>query len=67
MTSKEFDETKFSAGQKVNYKGRWNNEYKEYPIASIDFEEQLFGLLILTEDGDHNEISWVRCENCNIL
>lgn len=60
MTIQEFNETRFGAGDLVNYK----NEI--WPIIEVDFEEALFGIPnergIKVECAD--QITWVRCENC---
>lgn len=61
MTKEEFNQTSFGAGDKAIYQG------EEYPIASVDFEEQLIGLVGVVSGADEDHISWVRCENCEVL
>lgn len=53
----EFNKTGFRSGDTATYKG------ENYPIAQIDFEEKLFGLLMNIPGGEEDDISWVRCEN----
>lgn len=60
MKNKEFIAFKFGAGQKVLYKG------KEYDLVSVDFEEQLIGFIDETNNLS-DTVTWVRCENCEII
>lgn len=62
MTTEQFDELKFGAGDKVLFK-----DGNVYDIATIDFEERLFGLLMNISGGEPDDISWVRCENVTQL
>lgn len=59
MTITEFNKTGFGAGDKAEYDG------KVYDIASIDFKEQLIGLIGITQGSE--EIEWVRCENVRFI
>lgn len=59
MTIQEFKNNGFRAGDRAIY------QKKIYPIASVDFEEQLIGLVGVVEGSE--EISWVRCENIEYL
>ncbi len=61
MTVEEFLNTGFRSGDNANYKG------KEYPIAQVDFEECLIGLLMEIPGGDPDDVSWVRCENITLV
>jgi hypothetical protein len=62
MKIEEFDNTEFGKGLKGLYKGQ------AYLIKSIDFEERLVGLLLEdNEEGDDYELSWVRCENIELI
>ena len=61
MTIPEFNKTAFGCGDKAIYHDT------EYQIASVDFEEQLIGLLIPISGAERLEISWVRCENIKHL
>lgn len=56
-----FMDRSFGGGDRVIYKG------KQYPIISVDFEEQLVGIPSPYEGCDENEIQWVRCENVEII
>jgi hypothetical protein len=59
MTREEFKNTRFGNGMKVNYKGVIAK------IVSVDFEEDLFGILLKdNEQEDDFELTWVRCESC---
>lgn len=60
MTIEEFNNTKFSIHDWAIYKGA------KYKIASVDFEEQLIGLLMNNDPENPKEISWVRCENAEL-
>lgn len=55
MTKKEFDIQKWKAEMKAEYRG------VEFDIATVNFREQLVGLL------DDGEITWVRCENIDLV
>lgn len=59
MTINQFENTQFTSGLNVEYAG------KIYPIISVCFEEYLIGIN-KNIDSDESDISWVRCENCNI-
>lgn len=61
MTIQEFNQTEFTANMNAIYKNA------EYQIASVDFEEKLIGLFLKIEGGDPEEISWVRCENVELV
>lgn len=62
MTKKEFNNTSFGKGDTAVYNG------KEYPVGSVDFEEQLIGLVMEIEGGDNpEERTWVRCENVEFI
>lgn len=61
MTKQEFNNTSFGNGDTAVYKG------KEYPVGAVDFEEQLLGLAYVTEGGDPEERTWVRCENVEFI
>jgi hypothetical protein len=56
MTREEFAQMKFRAGMTAIYKDC------KYDIVSVNFEEDLLGLLELDGNID-NDLSWVRCEN----
>lgn len=59
MTREEFSQSKFKAGDRAIYDGN------EYVVASIDFKEQLIGLLGVIDNSD--ELTWVRCESVEYL
>jgi hypothetical protein len=61
MTIDEFNKMRFGAGMKIFYKG------KEYDIRSVDFEEALIGIDEKILGGDEGDISWKRCENCQLV
>lgn len=66
MTIQEFDNTRFCAGMRVEYRG------KEYVIMSVDFQERTIGIVWDEIENDETfdvdyEIRWVRCENCKLL
>ena len=58
MTIEEFDKMSFKAEMKAVYK------QKQYDVVSVDFEEKLIGL---SEPWDDENITWVRCENCELI
>jgi hypothetical protein len=58
---KEFMNSSYGGGDTAIYKG------KEYPVFSVDFEEQLVAIPSPYEGCDENEIQWVRCENIEII
>ena len=57
MTLTEFDEARFSKNDIAVYDG------EQYCIGAIDFQEQLIGLLMEADEGQEQDIKWVRCEN----
>lgn len=61
MTQEEFNQTSFGNGDRAIYKN------KVYPVASVDFEENLIGLLMNISGGEEGDISWVRCENVEFI
>lgn len=61
MTIEEFNKTGFTGCMKAMYKGQ------AYEIASVDFEEKLIGLVLNIPGSEEGEVSWVRCENCEIV
>ena len=62
MEVADFDKALFSAGMTAEYKGEL------YAIASINFEEKLFGLIEIecTENCSDDDVFWVRCENAEV-
>ncbi len=62
MTLDQFDNTRFGAGDKARYR-----DGNTYDIKSVDFEERLIGLLMNISGGEPDDISWVRCENCDLI
>ena len=60
MTTAEFKKQSFANGDRVIYKE------KVYPIAQIDFEEQLFGIIGEISNSPE-EITWKRCDNCEFI
>ena len=61
MTIEEFNQTSFGAGDRIIDK-RGN----VHDLASVDFEEALFGYSI-DPDDEENPLSWARCENCEFI
>lgn len=61
MTQQEFTTNGFRAGDKVKYKG------KIYPIAYLDFEENLIGIDEQILGADEDTISMKRCENVQYI
>lgn len=62
MTIQEFDKTGWTGKMKGIYKKEIFN------IASVDFEEKLIGLLLpCNELKDDFELTWVRCENVELI
>ena len=59
MTLSQFDSTRWTAGMHAIYDG------KSYAIASVDFGEQLVGLLGVIQN-ESAETTWVRCENITL-
>ena len=57
MTQDEFNGTKRTGGMIIVYGGQ------QYPVASVCFVEMLIGYA--TEFDD--ELSWVRCENVELI
>ena len=58
MTKEEFSNTNFRSEMYAEYGGH------EYPVASANFDEYLFGLeLGGYDDEDGDNLMWVRCEN----
>lgn len=61
MTIEEFNKTGFTGQMRCTYKG------EEYLLASVDFEEQLIGILLPdNQEQDDYELTWVRCENVEL-
>lgn len=56
MKLEEFEKQAWKSGMKAKYHGG------EFDIATINFEESLVGLM-----DDREEISWVRCENVELI
>lgn len=54
MSIEEFKNARFGAGNTVTYNG------KTRQIVSVNFEENLIGLLNPLDD---DSLDWVRCEN----
>ena len=63
MTQVQFDKTYFSCGMTVEYKGAI------YAIATINFEEKLFGLIdaLSVKDCEDSDVIWVRCESVEFV
>lgn len=62
MTIEDFNTTGFTGKMRCIYKG------KEYILASVDFEEKLVGILLPDNQyQDDFELSWVRCENIELI
>lgn len=59
MTIEEFNSTPWKPGMFATYEGR------SHAIASVDFGEQLIGLLGVVQN-EPELISWVRCENATL-
>jgi hypothetical protein len=59
VTIEEFRKYRWGAGMKAKYHSG------EYPIVSCDFEEELVGLKNVVSGSDN--ITWVRCENMDIV
>ena len=57
MTQIDFDDTKWSSGMKMVY------ENEKHNIVSVDFHERL----IAFDAGFDNEVTWVRCENAELI
>jgi len=62
MTQQEFDSAMFGKGDKAKYK-----DGETYPIAQLDFDERLIGLLMEIPGGEEGDVSWVRCENIEYI
>lgn len=60
MTQEEFKTMKFRAGMTFSYRS------EPYKLASVNFPEMLIGLC-KDENDDEEDITWVRCENCQML
>ena len=60
MTIEEFNKTGFTGQMRCTYKG------EEYLLASVDFEEQIIGILLPDNQEDDYELTWVRCENVEL-
>jgi hypothetical protein len=61
MTLEEFTKTRFGNGDAAK------NKYGTFPIAQVDFEECLLGLLMEIPGSETGDISWVRCENVEYI
>jgi hypothetical protein len=61
MTIEEFNNTRFRSGMKAKYRGG------EYPIMTVDFLEALIGLDLHLMGAEEAEVSWVRCENIELI
>ncbi len=59
MTIDDFNNTSFGAGDRAYYSKDGNT----YPIATVDFQEQLIGLIMRISGGDPDDVTWVRCES----
>ena len=57
MTQDEFDKTAWGAGAEIIYKGQ------TLPVCAVDFDERL----IAYPCDNASEMSWVRCENADIV
>lgn len=63
MTIETFNTTGFSAMSRVKYK-----DGNVYNIASVDFDESLIAIIVFPlEENIHDQIRWVRCENCTLI
>lgn len=62
MTIEQFNKQGFGAGDKALYK-----DGKVYDVATVDFEEQLIGLLMNIPGGEPDDVSWVRCESVEYM
>lgn len=56
MTIEEFNKTRWGANMKFAYKGN------VFDVTSVNFGEALIGYCT-----DDDELSWVRCENIDLL
>ena len=61
MTHLEFSITSFGKGDKAIYKG------VAYQIKSVDFVEELIGMIGVFDEDDKEEITWVRCESIEYI
>ena len=61
VTTEEFSKQSFGAGDKARYKDGI------YVVATVDFDEQLIGLLLNISGGEPDDVSWVRCENVDYI
>jgi len=61
MTIDQFNNSRFGANDKVIYNGQ------KYDIISVDFEEALIGIDEKIPGSDEDDISWKRCENCELV
>ena len=57
MTKAQFEKQEWKSGMKAKY------HVGEFEIATVNFEENLVGLW----QGEENDISWVRCENIELI
>lgn len=60
MTIAEFNSMGWTPGMKASYRG------KVYDVATVDFDEQLVGL-ILHPESDPDLAVMVRCENVTLV
>jgi hypothetical protein len=61
MTQNEFNTMQHHANTFVMYQG------KQHYVISVDFREQLFGLVEEKEAVPKDEWLWVRCENVTLI
>lgn len=61
MTQEQFDKQKWGVDMKCVYDERIRD------IVSVDFEERLIGLRPETIFDKGDDISWVRCENVELI
>jgi hypothetical protein len=61
MTIEEFNKLRFGAGDQVIFKG------EIYDLVSVDFEEALIGIDERLVGSEEDDISWKRCENCELV
>lgn len=57
MLVEDFNNTDWGANMEMKYKGN------KYPVCAVDFEEKL----VAYPCDNFQEMSWVRCENMNLV
>lgn len=62
MTLDQFDKVRWTGNMKAMYR-----DGKTYDVGSVDFLEQLVGILGYAAGADENNLQWVRCENVEIV